>query len=26
VFGVMLCASGVLGAAVANRLAVIHDF
>jgi hypothetical protein len=26
VFGVMLCASGVLGAALANRIAVVHDF
>ncbi len=26
VFGVMLCASGVLGAALANRIAVIQDF
>jgi len=25
-FGVMLCAAGVLGAALANRLALVHDF
>ncbi|HLM16466.1 MAG TPA: DUF4328 domain-containing protein [Acidimicrobiia bacterium] len=25
-FGLMLCAAGVLGAALANRLALVHDF